>query len=176
MPSHSRERKIIEPYPSRSPEIGRWLWALEETRRDLLGELRELPPAALDWQPAEGESTIGTILYHIALIEADWLYVEVLEAPFPPEIVALFPHETRDAEGRLVPVRGLSLDDHLARLDRVRARLLDAFQHMALDDFRRARALEHYDVTPEWVLYHLMQHEAEHRGQIAALRARAADG
>jgi uncharacterized damage-inducible protein DinB len=23
-----------------------------------------------------------------------------------------------------------------------------------------------YLVTPEWVLHHLMQHEAEHRGQI----------
>jgi uncharacterized damage-inducible protein DinB len=30
-----------------------------------------------------------------------------------------------------------------------------------------------YDVTPEWVLHHLMQHEAEHRSQIGALRARA---
>ncbi|MGA7731021.1 MAG: hypothetical protein WCD37_07085 [Chloroflexia bacterium] len=24
----------------------------------------------------------------------------------------------------------------------------------------------HYDVTPEWVLHHLMQHEGEHRGHI----------
>jgi uncharacterized damage-inducible protein DinB len=30
-----------------------------------------------------------------------------------------------------------------------------------------------YDVTPEWVLHHLMQHEAEHRSQIGAPRARA---
>jgi hypothetical protein len=30
-----------------------------------------------------------------------------------------------------------------------------------------------YEVTPEWVLHHLCQHEAEHRAEIAALRAGA---
>jgi uncharacterized damage-inducible protein DinB len=35
------------------------------------------------------------------------------------------------------------------------------------------RSLAEYDVTPEWVLHHMMQHEAEHRGQIGALRAGA---
>jgi uncharacterized damage-inducible protein DinB len=30
-----------------------------------------------------------------------------------------------------------------------------------------------YDVTPEWVVHHLMQHEAEHRGQIGELRVAA---
>jgi uncharacterized damage-inducible protein DinB len=44
---------------------------------------------------------------------------------------------------------------------------------MALPEFRRVRSLTHYDVTPEYVLHHLMQHEAEHRGQIGTLRARA---
>jgi hypothetical protein len=27
-----------------------------------------------------------------------------------------------------------------------------------------------YDVTPEWVLHPLLQHEAEHRGQISDMR------
>lgn len=40
-------------------------------------------------------------------------------------------------------------------------------------DFHRGRAGEDYDITPEWALYHLMQHEAEHRGQIMELRQRA---
>ncbi|WP_256256362.1 DinB family protein [Paenibacillus sp. BC26] len=24
----------------------------------------------------------------------------------------------------------------------------------------------HYDVTPEWAIYHLIEHESHHRGQI----------
>ncbi len=58
----------------------------------------------------------------------------------------------------------------MLRLKTVRARLLQVFQGMSLPDFRRARQLPEYDVTPEWVLHHLMQHEAEHRGQIGTLR------
>jgi uncharacterized damage-inducible protein DinB len=42
---------------------------------------------------------------------------------------------------------------------------------MTLEDFRRPRHFPgQYDVTPEWVLYHLMEHEAEHRGHIQTLR------
>ena len=39
---------------------------------------------------------------------------------------------------------------------------------------RRHNVVEVYaSRAPEWVLHHLMQHEAEHRSQIGALRARA---
>jgi uncharacterized damage-inducible protein DinB len=44
---------------------------------------------------------------------------------------------------------------------------------MDLTEFRRVRSLEYYDVTPEYVLHHLMQHEAEHRSQIGALMTKA---
>jgi len=44
---------------------------------------------------------------------------------------------------------------------------------MNIHDFRRVRRLPDYDVTPEWVLHHLTQHEAEHRSEIGALRASA---
>jgi uncharacterized damage-inducible protein DinB len=55
----------------------------------------------------------------------------------------------------------------------VRGLVLEVYQQMTLEDFRRVRSLPNYDVTPEWVLHHLMQHEAEHRGQIGTLRAMA---
>lgn len=136
-------------------------------------ELEHVSPNIIDWQPPDGESSIGTILYHIADIEADWLYAEVLEQTLPPEVAALFPGETRDNQGRLTQVKGFSLAQHLSRLGIIRGLLLDTYQQMNLNEFRRVRALPYYDVTPEWVLHHLMQHEAEHRSQIGALRVRA---
>ncbi|HSN75501.1 MAG TPA: DinB family protein [Anaerolineae bacterium] len=168
-----KEQRVLGVYSSIEPEIGRWLWALQDARLRTMWVLEGLPPGAIDWPPPDGESSIGTVLYHIAGIEADYLYVEVLEQPMPPEVVALFTHETRDEQGRLVQVLGQSLEQHLGRLDVVRGLLLDVFQVMDLADFRRARSLPDYDMSPEYVLYHLMQHEAEHRSQIGALRARA---
>lgn len=35
--------------------------------------------------------------------------------------------------------------------------------------YQHLRQLSDYDVTPEWVLHHLTQHEALHRGQLLTL-------
>jgi uncharacterized damage-inducible protein DinB len=136
-------------------------------------ELDHLTSVMIDWRPADNGSSIGTVLYHLADIEADWLYVEVLEQSMPPEVAALFPYPTRDKQGRLTQVEGISLEQHLNRLETVRGLLLEVYEQMDLSDFRRVRSLENYEVTPEWVLHHLIQHEAEHRGQIGSLRAGA---
>lgn len=169
----TRRNNVVETHLSQVPEIGQWLWALQDTRMRTMEELENVTPAMIDWLPAEEESSIGTILYHIAAIEADWLYVEVLEQEFPAEVVALFPYEIRDEQGGLLQITGVSLEDHLNRLKLVRERVLDAYQQMDLAAFRHVRTFPHYDVTPEWVLHHLMQHEAEHRSQIGAMRIRA---
>ncbi len=44
------------------------------------------------------------------------------------------------------------------------------------DDLRRVRRREAYDVSTAWLLHHLLQHEAEHRAQIAWLRESADTG
>ncbi len=173
MENHVKEQLIVIPVTCTEPIIGRWLWLIEEARERLLRELSQVTPEMIDWLPPGCENSIGTLLYHIADIEADWVYVEVLESGLPPELADLFPYPTRDADNRLTHVPGISLDDHLKRLATVRGRLLDAYHPMSLAEFRRPRSLPQYDVSPEWVLHHLAQHEAEHRGHIGALRARA---
>ena len=157
------------------PEIGRWLWALQDTRRrtkQLLGDLVE--PWMIDWVPHAKANSIGTLLYHIAAIEMNWLYYDVFQQAFPAEVEQLLSDEVRDEEGHLTMLEGLPLAHYLQLLDTMRRYLLDAFRGMTLEEFRRLRqpsSTSHldYEVTPEWVLHHLMQHEAEHRGQIQML-------
>jgi uncharacterized damage-inducible protein DinB len=173
MDSRAKKRNIVDTHLSEEPTIGQWLWALQDTRQRTMEELERVAPAMIDWLPPDGGSSIGTLLYHIALIEADWLYAEVLTQAIPAQVMALFPFSDRDEQGRLVQVQGLSLEQLLSLLATVRGLLLDVYRPMDLAEFRRVRSLADYDVTPEWVLHHLMQHEAEHRSQLAALRAGA---
>jgi uncharacterized damage-inducible protein DinB len=172
MSDESGEQLTIEALPGYEPEIGRWLAALEDTRHLTKEALQDLRQEVLDWMPAQGENSIGTLLYHIAVIELDWLFAEVLQEPepWPAAVMESFSVAVRDAQGHLSPLRGALLVHHLERLDLVRARLLTAFRAMSLPEFRRARRLPQYAVTPEWVLHHLIQHEAEHRGHIQMLR------
>lgn len=172
MPVEGRGRLVFLPLAGYEPEVGRAMWPVEDARRRTARTLAGADPKLVDWAPP-GDHSLGTLLYHVAAIEASWLYEEALGRPWPSAVEALFAYPVRDERGRLTVITGESLEAHWARLTEVRRRLLAAYQTMTLDDFRRPRALPEYDVTPEWVLHHLMQHEAEHRGHMAALRARA---
>jgi hypothetical protein len=88
-------------------------------------------------------------------------------------LAQLVVYDVRDGEGQLTVVRGEPLGIHLLRLDAARALFLKTLRTITLTEFRRVRTVETYDITPEWALHHLMQHEAEHRGQLMELRQRA---
>ena len=171
MSNENKDLSVIA-LPGYHPEIGRWLWALEDTRRDTLKSLDGLTDNDLDSLPPGGDNNIGALLYHIAIVEVGWLYFQVLEGkkPFPPGFGALFPVNAVDEQERLTNLQGVSLQEHLQRLEKVRANLMEEFRGMSIEDFRRLRYLPEENVTPEWVLHHLIQHEAEHRGQIQTLR------
>ena len=134
--------------------------------------MEKIEPHWLDFVPQEDGESISTILYHLAAIEASWLYEEILQLPFPPEIEALLPYDVREANGKLTPVND-PMPEHWNRLAQVREQLLHAFSSMSVDDFKKLHTLPEYDVSPMYVLHHLMQHEAEHRSQINAVAMQA---
>jgi uncharacterized damage-inducible protein DinB len=169
-----RELLTLEPIAD-EPEVGRWLSAMEDCRRDTLKELEGLGDSALDRRPAQSDNSIGSVLYHVALVEADWLLVDIFgeEVASSPE-AALLPFSDRDAAGDLTRVEGESLAQHLERMAAVRAVLLHRLRPMTAADFHRPRARPDYDVSPAWVIHHLLQHEAEHRSEIGRLKGQLA--
>jgi uncharacterized damage-inducible protein DinB len=168
------DSRIIHPIDASHPELGRWLWALEDTRARTKEAVAGLDQAALDWTMPGVENSIGSLLYHIALIESDYLYADILAVDYPAWLFEAdaFAIDVRDAEGKLSVVAGVPLDEHLARMDRVRDEFVSLVSKLTVDELATARDLPEYGyrTSPAWVLHHLMQHEAEHRGQITAIR------
>ena len=163
--------KPLEGYP---PEIDVWLWAMEAAREKTKTYVGVIDQSVVDWAGPEGhENSIGTLLYHIAAVEMGWLYFNMLEQPerFPEED---FPFEPF-SEGRITPVMGVSLDDHLARLGRSRAIFLERIKEITLTDWSRLRSPESegYEVSPAWMVFHLVEHEAGHAAQIGVMKKRA---
>lgn len=167
-----RIQRVIAPLPAASPEVGTWLWALEETRARTKRMIAGVSQEELDALPAGFDNAIGTLLYHVALIEADYLCIDVMGLDdYLPELKAIFPWSVRTEDDRLVVVSGVPLDEHLRRLDLVRERLIGHFSAMTTEEAARPRALPEwgYDISPEWTLFHLTQHEGEHRGEMGSL-------
>ena len=152
-----------------TPAVGLLVAMLDECRARTLSHLDDLGVPMIDAEVPGHPNTIGTILYHVAAIELDWLYAEILGEDFPEETAVWFPVDVRDDTGRLTPVTGESLARHRERLAWVRGLLHDGV--VRLDDafLLEDRPTDGGTVTSEWVLHHLMQHEAEHRGQIGEL-------
>ncbi|MEX0666924.1 MAG: DinB family protein, partial [Acidimicrobiia bacterium] len=146
------------------------LWMMEDTRARTMRALEGLPADQIDARPVGADNSIGSLLYHLAAIEADWLHADILQKDYPEWMAQLFPADVRTDEGQLTPIGAVGLDEHLGRLATVRRHFLEALADLTADDFRRARKTESGLTTPEWVLHHLRQHEAEHRGQIQAIR------
>ena len=137
----------------------------ERTREAVTG----LSLDSLDADTDGSTNSIGSLLYHIAWIELDWLYAEILEREIPESYGALFPVDIRDREGKLSVVVGVSAAEHLRRLATVRADLLEQLRSFSSDEFYRVRQLPPYEVNPAWVLYHLLEHEAKHGEQMARI-------
>ena len=164
-----REQLALVPAPGLDPEIGRWLAAFEEVRRDTLAVLETIAAGDVDRDPGDGGDTVGTVLYHVALVEVDWVFTDVLDRQdrIPRD---LFPRDDRVEDGRLTPVLGESLDHHLERLATTRGLVLDELGSMGASEYHRARSRERFDVAADWVVFHLVDHEVEHRVRLSALR------
>ncbi|QDT40695.1 DinB superfamily protein [Gimesia alba] len=166
----------IDPFAASDPEIGCWLWGLEEVRKRTLRLVSDIDQSLLDWRGADGgENSISSLLYHIAIVEMSWLYLDLLQQEFPPEVSEWFPIPMADEAGKVSHVAGMSLADHIQRLKATREIALSMFQKMELEEWRRLRPPvndQPYETTPEWAVFHLIEHEAGHAFQISSLKAR----
>ena len=171
-------RKVqIEPLEGYDPEVGRWLWALQDVRhRYTLRLVKDLDERLLDWEGPDGqENAIGSLLYHIAAVEMGWLYTDLKGlTEFPPTIKPDFPFPDREPDrNHLTRVLGVPIAEHVARLNRSREVFLKELEGISSAEWRRLRpSPPQEEVTPEWVVFHLVEHEAGHAFQMRSLKAR----
>ena len=175
------ETLLATPAGFRSAEAARFLWQMDEQRRGLIELTRGASVEELAWQPAPGMNSIGMLLAHIAFAEAHLTQVGLRgEANgHAQDVIGI----TEEEEGLPLPPgappspalagKHLEFFDDLLR----RARAHTHAVARALDDADLARTVTRtrpdgtrrvFNVA--WVLYHLLEHEAGHRGQVALLR------
>jgi uncharacterized damage-inducible protein DinB len=174
--------RLETPDGFRSREAARFFWQMEDQRRGLLAAVRDLGDGELHWQIAPGTNTIAMLLAHVAYAEAHLVQVGVLgEASGHAQDVIGFGEE--DEGMPLAPgappspaLLGRPLAFFTAALDAARAHTRAALERLGDEDLARTitrpprpdGTVRVFDVG--WVIYHLLEHEAGHRGQVQLLR------
>jgi len=173
-------QRILQPAAGfASTEVGSFLAQMDDQTRRLTADTRGTTPAELAWQPRPGTNTIGMLIAHIAIVEAYWLSIAA-QVPFECARVLGI---GEDDDGMPIPAEGLPpaglasrdlsyFDDLLAR---ARAYDKSISQRWTEADLERrvqrtGRDGNTWTLNVRWVLYHVLEHQAGHYGQILLLR------
>lgn len=173
---------LTTPDGFRSRDVARFLWMLDEQRRQLVADTRDLTAADLEWQFAPGRNTIGMLVAHITFVEVHLAQVGLLGEPagHPEDVLGFGEADEGMPLPAGAPPAPFFAGKELAYYD-------DLLTRARAHTTRAARDLTDADLAAEivrpprpdgtrrvfdraWVLYHMVEHEALHRGQINLIR------
>jgi uncharacterized damage-inducible protein DinB len=163
----------LEPASGYVPQIGLFLAQMENVRLGTKRYVEGLTPLQLAWHPNPAVESIGTLLLHIAAVEFSWVLEDIFKRPMGREWEIAFP-----IRAGIPQVSGQPLEHFVDKLDAVRGEVRSALATLADSDLDRAIVPQDAGnsepqipgYTVRWILHHLVEHEAHHRGQIAMMK------
>lgn len=171
-------RDELEPVGGVTPEIGYYLAGMEEVRAQLREIVADLSAKELSARMMPGSHQIGGLLLHIG--ETEWWWIRSIAAgeEIADEIrKAAYMDDTVETDFSL---KGLDAAGCIAFLDSVNAasrKALAAFTDANLNDMIAYEANgKPYESSLRWILHHVMEHEAHHKGQIAMMKRLVREG
>jgi uncharacterized damage-inducible protein DinB len=178
-PPTAAQPRIVtcDPVAGYGPQIGRYVAQMTEVRQDLLDLLDGLTSAQLDWHPDEATESIGTLLLHLDAVEWSWIHEDILGQPdtaYPGSWEEAMPIRVGTPQ-----VRARPLPAYLDQLQRTRERTLQVLKDFTDADLTRlvGEAVPPPGVEPrstlytiDWIIWHIIEHEATHVGQVELLK------
>ena len=166
-----------DPIEGYSPQIGRYVAQLNEVRRNLKEESEGLTIEQLDWHPDDATESIGTQLLHLDAVEWSWMHEDIFGTPsdnYPGEWPEAMPIRVGVPQ-----VQGRSPQWYMDKLDATREETLRILRGFTDSDLSRLVGEAETEpgvekrsrlYTIDWIIWHVLQHEAAHVGQIELLR------
>lgn len=166
-PAYSQgEMKPVEGY---SPQIGLMVYMLEDLKSRITNEVKDLDIAQTDFLFDKDANSIGSLIMHLVSTEA-YYQIETLEGrQWTGEeqnrlgVAGELNEQTKNI------LKGRPIQDYLDLWDEVRQKSLEGLK--SKDDAWFLSSIDE-GLNYQWVWYHVMEHSASHRGQIATIRNR----
>ncbi|MFW9832379.1 MAG: DinB family protein [Candidatus Thorarchaeota archaeon] len=150
-----------------SPRVALFFSMMERTRRTLIRRIETLSKETIDFSPQKQiVETIGTLLLHIAAVEWGWIFGDIAGKEMDYE---KWKHGFSLREN-IDQIEGKDVEFYLTQLSEVRQEVLDYLKTFDDDSLDVVIQSDDDKVSVEWILFHLIEHEAMHIGQISILR------
>lgn len=159
----------INPVEGYSPQIGAMVNMMEDLKARIVEMTKDLSQEETDFLFDEKANSIGALIMHIAANEA-YYQVETLEGRnWTEQEAAIW-----SGAGGLDPehkdeFKGKPIIYYLEMWEQVRKKTLEGLK--TKDDAWFAAEVDE-DVNNHWVWFHVMEHSANHMGQIALVKNR----
>lgn len=168
------EKEIFEPFPNYPMQIGYYLSGMEEVREQLRNIVKDLSNEEISAKVLPTVHSIGQLILHNAEAEWWWLKVVVAEEELDEE------EAIREAFWDILldedfASKNYSAEYCIKATDKVRATCLEVIKDFTDNDLDRYFGWNKDDGTRiekslRWILHHLIDHEAQHKGQILMLK------
>lgn len=154
------------------------IYQLEDIRRVLLEGVEHLTKEQLFEPPVQGEFPIGAYMMHMAEVDLGWLAVLSQDSVEISDDIKKrsYYNAWYDAWGDDVgepPAEALEVQTYLDVMAETRKMLLDYINTLTDDDLEEVISRKYGEkeqkFTKKWIIYHLIEHEAHHRGQMFML-------
>jgi len=161
--------KELKIYQELSPRVSYWYSMLQEVRERLLGIMDDLDDEMLDFTPDERNfESIGTLLLHVAAIEWSWVFEDIdgLEMDYEK-----FRHAFALRSDVDIPqIKDKKKQFYLDQLNEVREEIFQRLTKFSDKDLDKIIESDAEKFSIEWILFHILEHETMHIGQILLLK------
>lgn len=151
---------------------------LEDVRKETLEGVKHLTKEQLFQIPVEGEFPIGAYLMHFAECDISWH--EIISGNTQPEDLKKksFYDKWYDAWGEPSPPKeALEVNEYLETIAMTRKNFLDYISTLKDSDLEEIVVMKgqkgERKFSKKWIIYHILEHEAHHRGQMFMLIRKA---
>lgn len=166
-------RKTLNSIPGFSNEIGFYLGGMEEVREQLREAVEGMSDDQIGRPAIPGAHAIGALVLHIGEAEWYWMQCIVSGQKVTDQIRSKSYWDVlEDPQG--FSDKGFSAEFCLNEIKTIREQTkgtLAAFRDPDLERiFSYERRGETHEQSLRWILHHLIDHEAQHKGQILMLK------
>ena len=168
MPQH-----VLAPHPGLAAGIGYYLSGMEEVHSQLRAAVKDIDVEHLGKPAFLGAHSIGALVLHIGEAEWWWMQCNVAGHVLTAEDKkAAYWDVLENPEG--FASNGYTAAFCLQEVDKIRNQTRDVLFGHSDKDLEKLisvdREGEKHDYTLRWILHHLIDHEAQHKGQILMLK------